>query len=152
MRDDDGLPTGSHASIVLGMAGQLRVASELMLRNHIPATPLVDTGVDLILETGIRIQVKSARLHSSQKAGRRNRYGFAFQHWRKGQAYDLSGVDFVVCWGANTDEFWIMPADSLNGTTHLIITPGASGSYTKRRKIDVSLYEGAWHLIPYDRR
>lgn len=152
VRDDKGLPTGPHASIVLGTAGQLRVASELMLRNHRPAVTLVDTGVDLILENGIRIQVKSARLHSNQKASRKNRYIFAFQHWRKGQPYNLSGVDFVICWGANTDDFWIIPSDSLNGATHLTITPSALARYKTRRKIDVSLYEGAWHLIPNDRR
>lgn len=48
----------------LGEAGQLRVMSELILRGHCPYRPVVDDhGVDILLSNGLRIQVKTVKLH-----------------------------------------------------------------------------------------
>ncbi len=124
-------------AIELGMAGQLRVASELILRGHRPAITLVDKGVDLITEAGLRVQVKTSRLSTYR------RYVFSFANWHKTEFHGLANVDFVVCWGVTTNEFWVFPAKVLTYRM-LKLIPGSQG---QGRRWDHPQYKEAWDLL-----
>ena len=106
-----------------GKAGEYRVASELILRGCVPAFPAIDLGCDLMIDHGVRIQVKSMHL---TKCGRRviPHYYFTPSIRRvtdKKQYVILKDrkmsdeCDFVVAWGINENRFWIIPAHLLDG-------------------------------------
>jgi hypothetical protein len=110
-----------------GQAGVYAVVAQLLLRGHIPFFPAVDHGYDIMLDNGIRIQVKSARLFSSTM-GKRNRhpwgaYGFDTRSAKldadgkmRRIARDYSQVaDFFVLWGIDENRFWIVPTSELKG-------------------------------------
>lgn len=130
-----------HQNILIGMAGQLRVASELLLRGFRPALGFVDTGVDLTLEQGQRIQVKAAH-----KAKDRGRYFFNLRHWKHKGLVRLPGVDFLICWGIDTDQFWIVPVEEARKVSILAFCPGAKRG---RRKpiIEADQFLNAWSLL-----
>ena len=46
----------------LGLAGELRVMSELLLRGHNPAKSYLENGADIILDNGTRIEIKTCRI------------------------------------------------------------------------------------------
>ena len=127
----------SVTGISLGMAGQLRVASELILRGHKPALSLVDTGVDLLTETGIRIQVKTARYSKVYHS-----YPFNFRRWDRSGPHGLEGVDFVICWGISSDDFWVFPVDAVNKYTTVRISMGG-----RTKRVSREQYHNAWHLL-----
>lgn len=127
--------TGTADYMQLGRAGELRVASELLLRGHSPSLSLVDRGVDLICDCGKTIQVKTASLTPGGRK-RNPRYSFNFTNWHK-KAPTVSASDIVICWGVNTDLFWIF-----------------SGEETCRRQINVNPFTetytyalGRWSLL-----
>ncbi len=89
----------SDKSSYIGLAGEFRVMSELLLRKHNPAKSYLDDGCDLLLENGLKLQVKSRHLkHDGQK---NKRYAFCF----RGQGYykklpkNRNNIDFIICWG-----------------------------------------------------
>ena len=49
----------------LGLIGELKVMAELLLLGYNPAKSYLDDGIDLILDNGLKIQVKSI-----EKAGK----------------------------------------------------------------------------------
>lgn len=101
--------TGTADYMQLGRAGELRVASELLLRGHSPSLSLVDRGIDLICDCGKTVQVKTSSLISTKgRPGQklRNRYSFNFTNWHK-QAPTVSAADLVVCWAVGTESFWV---------------------------------------------
>ena len=104
---------------LLGQAGVLRVASELMLRGFPVLFPAVDEGVDLFVEGGTRIQVKTTKMVlSGGKSSFRLTPGYRMT--RDGKVY-LSArnfseyCDFVVLFNVKLDKFWIVPAGLLDG-------------------------------------
>ena len=113
-------------AFLLGKAGELRVASELLLRGMDVSLSLVDSGVDLILTNGKRLQVKSARMIKRGK--KRYRYVFNFRTWkkqvdgdRKKEAHKLENVDFVILWAVDDDLFFIIPVETIRGKTSINI-------------------------------
>jgi len=107
---------------LLGQAGVWAVASQLAIRGHIPIFPGVDYGWDLMLENGLKIQVKAASL--MQNFGNlRNRYPGGVYHFNfrnsrlnyPGKRIDCvprdysKVADFFVLWGIDENRFWIMP-------------------------------------------
>ncbi len=63
---------GKFANIVTqlqGQAGVWAVAAQLAIRGHIPIFPGVDYGWDLMIENGLRLQIKTARLNGQTKRG-----------------------------------------------------------------------------------
>lgn len=99
----------------LGKAGEYAVASQLLLRGLSVHFPAVDVeGVDLIVGNRVRVQVKSARTRIDRK-------GYAFTmasripRLKSGVYEDRSKdwslvVDFVICWGADENRFWVIPS------------------------------------------
>ena len=101
---------------MLGKAGELRVASELLLKGFGLYLATVDSGVDIILENGKRIQVKSARRTIKKNF---NSYTFSFKSWKSriGHhiAHPLDDVDFLILWAVNDDCFFIIPVQEIRG-------------------------------------
>ena len=143
-----GLNTKDHRK--LGVAGELRVASELLLRGFSPSSNFLDEGADLTLENGLRLQVKSSRLTSKP-----DHYLFNFKSWKAHEsrskgvrlqlASDLKGIDYVILWGVDTDVFYIIPADLVRGkmTINIVI-------HRCRRRpdaIDYTSYVNQWDLL-----
>lgn len=136
----------------LGAAGELRVMSELVLRGSNPARTHIDHGVDLILETGIRIQVKTATRFKN-KANNSTYY-----HFCVGGRYSLKNgqrnrkvsvpVDFYIFWCVDDNDFYIIPdsvvKDRIGDTTYFQVdvypnSPNQRGRYEK--------YKNKWELI-----
>jgi predicted DNA-binding protein YlxM (UPF0122 family) len=108
--------------MMIGQAGAFRVASELLLRGHVPSVPAVDTGVDIILDNGLRLQVKSVSLrpHPGYDQGaycfsiKDNNYGSKKRDWAK-------VVDFLIYWGIDESRFFVVPA--LEATQNFWVRP-----------------------------
>jgi|SRR5579863_9262975 len=102
----------------LGRAGEYAVASQLLARGVRVYFPAVDMGADLLAEGGIRIQVKSRM----RPVAGRNAYGFFLGRSAPRDRFgkynhrprDWSAVaDFMICWAASENRFWIIPTAEL---------------------------------------
>jgi len=114
---------------ILGIAGELRVMSELLLRGFNPAKSYFDNGVDLILSDGIKIQVKTSlkKTGNGKKTtlGNNTSESYRFQ-MRKGndkkKVLPKKYVDFVICWGIQDNVFWIIPAENIGELSTLSLS------------------------------
>ena len=108
-------------NLAIGKAGDLRVASELLLRGCDVFLTIVDSGSDLVLGNGKRIQVKTARRHYFTQKGEYqcSRYTFSFKAWQRNEkhykCHALENVDFVILWAVEDDVFFIIPAEKVRG-------------------------------------
>lgn len=114
-------------NLQVGQVGVLRVMAELLLRGHSPYVPTVDDhGVDLMLATGTRIQVKTSSLnHIDNSSGKRIRYQFRLN----AAQYMAGGIkkfktrpkchskecEFLILHGVDENRFWIVPAFMADG-------------------------------------
>ena len=102
------------------------MASQLCLRNHIPFVPAIDLGVDLVLENGIRLQVKVSRLTDANVHNHQRNLVYTFNLRRAlydkerkriskcvGRSY-ADVADFFVLWGIEENRFWIVPTSCKN--------------------------------------
>lgn len=117
-----------------GMAGNYRVASELLLRGLNPFFPAVDDGVDLVVDGIVKVQVKSA--HAMRRPDDfqcQTGYNFSLARGPKALGGGIatrstprifSGkVDFVVLWGIGQNRFWIVPAHLLDDRMTIYLGP-----------------------------
>jgi len=143
-----------------GMAGVYAVASRLCLLGHTPFFPSVDFGVDMMLDNGLKLQVKCGHLrqHPGYKQGV---YSFdirkafkivghtVYKH-QKERTY-AGTCDFVIFWAIEENRFFIIPAGSINGCVWI---PSRGCFMCKRQKPTVSggilAHEEAWHLLDMD--
>ena len=113
----------------IGKAGEYRVASELLLRGFNPAVRSVDDGVDLILDNGITIQVKS-----TQNLNRKNSYcvDLASSRWKKGkrtkEKQNLK-ADYLLVWIIPTNDFYIIPAKRIGNKFRVTLTQKKGNIY-----------------------
>jgi ribosomal protein L13 len=63
-------------NLAQGKAGEHSVAAQLLLRGHNPFFPAVDIGADLVIESGIKIQVKTAHLRFQKSCYQQGAYWF----------------------------------------------------------------------------
>ena len=97
----------------IGLAGELRVMSELILRGYNPAKSYIDNGIDFILEDGTKIQVKTTLKKSSDKKGFMSyRFGMRKGNDKK-KINPSSYCHFIICWGISDNQFWIIPANKI---------------------------------------
>lgn len=112
MRKTEQLRQTYKGRMMIGQAAAFRVASELLFRGHVPSFPSVDTGCDILLDNGIRIQVRAKNLqaHRSYADGF---YQFSTEkHDYKGKRVARNWelvVDFFIFWGINEDRYFIVP-------------------------------------------
>lgn len=113
-----------------GQAGVYRVASELLLRGYTPCLPIVDIGADLMLQEGLRIQVKTASLRKSKpypngaywfKLGRTERVKNT-QIFRTGRIFSEE-CDFVVLFGIDESRFWVVPTNLMDNHQCVVVGP-----------------------------
>lgn len=107
-----------------GQAAVHRVMSELFMRQINCYTPSVDTGTDLITESGCRVQVKSTLRASRHWRFPEGTFAFALSNAlciKKGYATPRaarkfsSHCDIIVLWAIEANRFWIVPAHILDG-------------------------------------
>jgi hypothetical protein len=110
-------------NLAIGKAGEYRVASELLLHGIEVFLSSVDSGTDMILSNGMRIQVKSANRVRQQRGSNCFEYAFSFKSWRKRnrryEPHPLSGIDFVILWAIEDDSFFIIPRKELTGKVYI---------------------------------
>lgn len=143
MINDKKLGRNQGRGALIGQAGVYAAASQLCLRGQYPLFPAVDKGYDLMLDNGIRIQVKMAHLTYPKcgvrtgptvgvrgGSGKGNYLGGAYifnlrrsarvrenSGWKRGDFRRYEGVaDFFILWGADENRFWIVPTSVKNGT------------------------------------
>ncbi len=104
-------------------AAEWAVASQLALRGHVPMFPSVDSGVDIYLNNGLRLQVKCASLRENNRgvSGIQRTFGYFFElrrgawfqnekKYRKTSLRPYSEVaDYFVLWGIEENRFFIVP-------------------------------------------
>jgi len=113
-----------------GQAGVYRVVSELILRNHAPYFPSVDSGVDLIVDGTLRLQVKTTLrasrhwrwpegtfIFSLKKAQTIQKQKYVPCQSRKFREF----CDFLVLWAVEPSRFWIVPAVVCDGRHNVTI-------------------------------
>ncbi len=123
-------------------AGVWAVASQLALRGHVPCFPGLDVGYDIVLGSGLKLQVKSAALrfntHMNYPQGA---YGFnlrrgawdskAKKYSRKNYRSYSEVADFFVLWGVDEDRFFIVPTE--NSTRTIWFGPKSYSSNSRNK-------------------
>lgn len=131
---------------LIGMAGEHRVISELLLRGYNPSVAVIDRGVDIILESGKSLQVKTTTQteHMRRKgAVAVDISSTAYTMGRRGEysPTDLRADCFVV-WVVARDEFYIIPRKAIiaQGIRNcLSITPGLNAGF--------AVFKDRWDLL-----
>ena len=102
----------------IGLAGEFRVMSELLMRGHNPAKSYLENGADVILENGKRIEIKCSTKYPStrRKDGRiaGEKYVFTLAGGNR-KKQSLDNVDFVICWAIDDNIFYIIPSKVITG-------------------------------------
>ena len=113
----------------IGLAGEFRVMSELLMRKFNLAKSYLQDGYDILLESGIKIEVKSSHRYEKNKkyyskrvikgrnysnSTRVSGYNFTFRSANK-KGKILKNFDFAVCWCINDDVFYVIPVTEING-------------------------------------
>lgn len=129
---------------MIGQAGVFRVASRLLMLGHVPSFPSVDTGVDIILDNGLRLQVKSSHLrhHKGYPFGaycfsaEDNNFGNRKRDWTK-------VCDFLCFWGIDEDRFFVVSAADV--PRNFWVQPKQGNSTVKGKSHLV--HEDQWELL-----
>lgn len=116
-----------------GQAGVFRVASELLLRGFNPQFPAVDCGADLVVDGGIRLQVKSGHLRYNSNIYPQGAYWFKLtkgptvhgNHGIRPRTPRVFSVesDFVIFWGIEQHRFWVVPSALLDDKSLIVLGP-----------------------------
>lgn len=120
---------------ILGLAGELRVMSELLLRGHNPAKSYLEDGADIILMDGRKIEVKCAH-----KLNRENGYNYNVKCGHAGSKRTLPNCDFIICWCIDDDMFFIIPFAEVKNLTSIALP-------SIKRKSKYSCYRNNWDLL-----
>jgi len=129
---------GSRRNNATGVAGELRVMSELLLRGFQPAKSYWDDGADLILSDGTQIEVKSTHLFNYPQKSL-SMYTFNLKGGGRKLPQNLSECHFIILWCIEDNWFLIIPVEELT-TIHIGISKlPPSSKYYK--------YKDAWHLL-----
>ena len=120
-----------------GEQGVQLVVAELLERKLNPYRPVVDDhGVDIMLSTGVRIQVKAAHLSKKSKNSANKTYHFSTQtnvYGEGGRARALTwkrrtftgSCDLLILVGLDEKRFWVVPPELVDahGDMSLILGP-----------------------------
>lgn len=111
------LGKGYVGRLMIGQAMVYRVAAELLLRGHVPYFPSVDSGIDILIDNGLRIQVKSRTLSMTHPAYPKGVYPFSTkENSRSGKwgnrKRDWSKIcDFIIYVGIDEMRYFVTPSD-----------------------------------------
>ena len=76
------------------------------MKGHNPAKSYLDSGADIVLENGLRLEVKSSYKHKRPKE---EVYTFTLKGGRRYKTQDLTGCDFFIFWCIDDNCFFIVP-------------------------------------------
>jgi len=95
-------------SIIVGKAGEYRIMSELLMHNFNSIIPAIDEGVDVFLENGISIQIKTTNTYliSLTQTG--------VEHGRQISKKRTFFADFMIVWVIPSDTFFIIPIEKID--------------------------------------
>lgn len=147
-------------------AAEWAVASQLALRGHMPLFPPVDAGYDILLDSGLRLQVKSASLRQNnlKLTSIQKNFGYFFdlrrgawmskeKKYRKSNLRNYSEVaDFFVLWGIEENRFFIAPTNHERQRIWFS-SKGATSKSQNKRIFDqitedrVREFEDRWDLL-----
>ena len=140
--------------IKIGKASEMRVVAELIDRGYHPYLPVVDDhGVDIMLSSGVRIQVKSATLRQGKQM-KFPAYHFTLgilqqgalnnrKYGRRKKNYS-DECDYIIFYGITENRFWIVPSFLLDRRRCLAISdksPIVRGSSVKELRAKGLFYE-----------
>jgi len=132
----------------IGLAGEHRVASELLLRGHNPSIAIIDRGVDMILGDGTTIQVKTTTQLGQQKRGYYVTVDISSTSYtmaRRGADPTDLRADYFIVWIVPRNEFYIIPRDAIiarNVKHSLSIAPNSGQGF--------ATYKDRWDLLKED--
>ena len=115
--------------------------SELLLRGYNPAIRAVDDGVDIVLESGKTIQVKTVGNRYQHYHRKYCIVTFSSASWSKGKQVKHSNglkADFVIIWTILEDKIFIIPANIIGEKVSITL----GGKKTKYKK-----YLNNWDLL-----
>ncbi len=139
---------GGVKELTLGKAGEHRVISELLLRGFRPGIVCADDGVDIILQNGYRLQVKTS---NSPLTSPRLKYHFEYYSFtlRAGKKRDKleRNFDFVICWLIPQKSFYIIPASECKDVKTIWINIKSKMSKKRRIRERWKSYENRWDLL-----
>ena len=127
-------------NMMIGTAGELRVMAELILQGFNPAKSYLDNGVDIILNNGVRIQVKTAMY--KQKTICSKCYRIQLRKGNRKKRADISTyADFLIGYVIPENAFFVIPTNILKGMNCLAFTmkPNMTSKYKK--------YINNWDLL-----
>lgn len=131
---------------MIGMAGELRVRSELLLRGIGCGSFDFDNGTDIVLSNGIKIGVKTASKPNKDKKNYSWKYSFSIRiaqvrnagegkYEKKFMRRDYGGfVDYWVFWCVEDDMFFIIPNDKVGQKVSLVIPASPENRIYERHK------------------
>lgn len=122
----------------IGTISEMRLIAELLSRGFKVAKPIVDDGVDLIVNYKICLQVKSL-----SKPGNSKSYAFKIRNaWNtsKGSIDFAPEVDILVLHAIDINGWWLIPLEEVEEAKTICITP----EYTKNV---YNKWRDAWFLL-----
>lgn len=122
----------------IGLAGELRVMSELLMRGHNPAKSYLDLGTDIILENGLKIQIKTT-MKQMENNWKTPVYSFSLTARERKAPIDLTSVDFLICVILLDALFYIIPTKGMKTTSNISIPLSRNGRYEQ--------YRNNWELL-----
>ena len=128
--------SGGPESGQLGLAGEFRVMSELLLRGHNPAKSYLEYGADIVLENGLRLEVKTGHQYDRLY---KNNYHFFTATGHGQRVVGHRDYDFLVCWCFDADVFYIVPQGSIPARKRFTLSISPKSRYFP--------FRGAWNLL-----
>ncbi len=130
-----------------GLAGEFRVMAKLLLEGFNPAKSYLQDGADLVLDNGLRLEVKTSHRATippnSSKKGRRRTYNFNITDRHRKRTQEC---DFFILWCVDDDTLYVIPSDKVSNTCVIRISntlaPEISGSISKWAE-----FREAWSLL-----
>lgn len=119
-------------NVAKGQQGVHRIVSELIGRGYEPYLPVIDTGIDVLLGSGVRLQVKTTQRPTKhwRQAGRfcftlATSQSIVKKQYVKGKSRKFSEeVDFVILHAVEANRFWIVPAAILDNRNTVTFADG----------------------------
>lgn len=141
-----------------GLAAVFAICEQLARRGHTPFIPSHDFGIDLMLDNGLKIQVKSS---TCWRKATINAVGYQFDlrgsvRWINGKAESHSSdasryveiCDFFILMAVDERRFFVVPTSKLGGTCIWFPKRDDHGTRRPYRKDRWLLeYEEAWDLL-----
>lgn len=140
-RRDSKLPFTGMERLRLGLAGEFRVMSELLLRGHNPSKSYLQDGADLTLENSLRLEVKSSHRYADKRG---TYYMCNLKGGHRKQRQQLDSFDFLILWCVDDDVFYIIPK------AEVILTPSGTIAFTttsENARHRYAQYRERWDLL-----